>query len=116
MLTYADFEMEGQMRGIDTLDGMRRLAEEVDKNWDGVLAKLLRIRDLLVDRRNLIVRCFTGCVALLALLAAAQSPSPCRPPPPHCLKLSVCFTSAHVACFYWYKSGTNTDAEWCCAR
>ena len=94
MLTYADFEMEGQMRGIDTLDGMRRLAEEVDKNWDGVLAKLLRIRDLLVDRRNLIVMCFTSftscsaCVlALLALLAAAHPGPACRPPQPHCQML-----------------------------
>lgn len=43
------------MRGIDTLEGMRQLAEEVDANWDGVQAKLERIRDLMVDRRNLIV-------------------------------------------------------------
>ena len=73
MLTYADFEMEGQMRGIDTLDGMRKLAEEVDKNWDGVLAKLLRIRDLLVDRRNLIVRCFTGCTSFTSVTSCSAS-------------------------------------------
>ena len=43
------------MRGIDTLEGMRKLAEEVDSNWEVVQAKLERIRDLMVDRRNLIV-------------------------------------------------------------
>jgi len=47
--------VEEKMRGIDTLEGMRKLAEEVDSDWDSVLAKLERIRDLLVDRRNLIV-------------------------------------------------------------
>jgi Zn-dependent M16 (insulinase) family peptidase len=47
--------VEEKMRGIDTLEGMRQLAEEVDANWDGVQAKLERIRDLMVDRRNLIV-------------------------------------------------------------
>ena len=47
--------VEEKMRGIDTLEGMRKLAEEVDSNWDAVQAKLERIRDLLVDRRNLIV-------------------------------------------------------------
>jgi len=47
--------VEEKMRGIDTLEGMRTLAEEVDSNWDAVQAKLERIRDLLVDRRNLIV-------------------------------------------------------------
>jgi len=47
--------VEEKMRGIDTLEGMRALAEEVESDWDSVLGKLLRLRELLVDRRNLIV-------------------------------------------------------------
>uniref|UniRef100_A0A7S0EDK3 Peptidase M16C associated domain-containing protein n=2 Tax=Hanusia phi TaxID=3032 RepID=A0A7S0EDK3_9CRYP len=47
--------VEEKMRGIETLDFIRELAKEVDKNWEGVLAKLERIRDLLVNRKNLIV-------------------------------------------------------------
>ena len=47
--------VEEKMRGIETLEGMRKLAEEVDNNWEDVQAKLERIRDLLIDRRNLIV-------------------------------------------------------------
>ena len=47
--------VEEKMRGIETLEGMRELAEEVDSNWEAVQAKLERIRDLLVDRRNLLI-------------------------------------------------------------
>jgi len=44
-----------KMQGIDTLQDISKLVEDIDKDWDGVLARLERLRDLLVDRRNLIV-------------------------------------------------------------
>jgi len=47
--------VNAKMQGIDTLEDMRKLVAEIDSNWGGVLAKLERLRDLLVDRRNLIV-------------------------------------------------------------
>lgn len=50
----ADF-IEERMRGIETLDFLKLLVEEVESDWEAVQAKLERIRALLVDRRNLIV-------------------------------------------------------------
>jgi len=44
-----------KMQGIDSLAGMAQLVEEIDSDWSSVLAKLHTLRDLLVDRRNLIV-------------------------------------------------------------
>ncbi|MBK8932581.1 MAG: insulinase family protein [Chloroflexi bacterium] len=44
-----------QMGGISYLFLLRQLAEEVEKDWPGVLAKLEAVRHLLVNRQNLIV-------------------------------------------------------------
>ena len=71
--------VEEKMRGIDTLEGMRKLAEEVESDWGSVLAKLERIRDLLVDRRNLIVNLSAedkGFVAVQKHLATASQKFP----------------------------------------
>jgi len=47
--------VSAKMQGIDTIKEMTDLAAEIDSDWDAVLARLERLRDLLVDRRNLIV-------------------------------------------------------------
>jgi len=47
--------VSSKMQGIDTIEDMRKLAEEIDNDWGAVLARLERLRDLLVDRRNLII-------------------------------------------------------------
>ena len=47
--------VSSKMQGVDTLADMRQLVEDIDNDWGAVLARLERLRDLLVDRRNLIV-------------------------------------------------------------
>jgi len=47
--------VSSKMQGIDTIEDMRKLAEEIDQDWGAVLGRLERLRDLLVDRRNLII-------------------------------------------------------------
>ncbi|MCB8988564.1 MAG: insulinase family protein [Ardenticatenaceae bacterium] len=44
-----------QMGGISYLFFLRQLAEDVENDWPGVLAKLEAVRQLLVNRQNLIV-------------------------------------------------------------
>ena len=43
-----------QMKGIEYLFTLRKLANDIDKNWKSVLKRLETIRDLLIDRRALI--------------------------------------------------------------
>lgn len=47
--------VNAKMQGIDSINEMANLVEEIDSDWSSVLAKLHTLRDLLVDRRNLIV-------------------------------------------------------------
>ncbi|MCP4420785.1 MAG: peptidase M16 [Chloroflexi bacterium] len=44
-----------QMSGIDYLFFLRRLAEQVDKDWPSVLAKLETVRSILVSRQNMLL-------------------------------------------------------------
>ncbi|MCP4418231.1 MAG: peptidase M16, partial [Chloroflexi bacterium] len=44
-----------QMSGIDYLFFLRRLAEQVDKDWSSVLAKLETVRSILVSRQNMLL-------------------------------------------------------------
>jgi Zn-dependent M16 (insulinase) family peptidase len=45
---------EEQMGGVSHLFFLRKLANDVETNWDGVLAKLERIRSTLVDRGSML--------------------------------------------------------------
>ena len=47
--------VSAKMQGIDTIKYMTELAAEIEQDWDAVRARLERLRDLMVDRRNLIV-------------------------------------------------------------
>jgi len=44
-----------QTGGIDYLMFIRKLAEECESDWEGVLAKLEQVRTLLIDRKGMIV-------------------------------------------------------------
>mmetsp|Transcript_27003 Transcript_27003/g.66597 ORF Transcript_27003/g.66597 Transcript_27003/m.66597 type:complete len:313 (-) Transcript_27003:11-949(-) len=53
---YSVAEMVGEkMSGVEYLLFIRQLAKDVESDWEGVLAKLERIRTLLADRRGMIV-------------------------------------------------------------
>ncbi len=43
-----------QMSGVSQLFFLRRLADQVDKDWDGVLARLTQVRDRLINRRGMV--------------------------------------------------------------
>ncbi|MCS7055936.1 MAG: insulinase family protein [Thermoflexales bacterium] len=43
-----------QMSGVSQLFFLRHLAEQVEHDWDGVLARLVRVRDRLITRRGMI--------------------------------------------------------------
>jgi len=47
--------VNAKMQSLDSINDMAKLVEEIDSDWSSVLAKLHTLRDLLVDRRNLIV-------------------------------------------------------------
>jgi Zn-dependent M16 (insulinase) family peptidase len=47
--------VSAKMQGMDTIKYMTELAAEIEQDWDAVRARLERLRDLMVDRRNLIV-------------------------------------------------------------
>jgi Zn-dependent M16 (insulinase) family peptidase len=49
----ADWAAE-QMRGVNSLFFVRRLVDQVDQDWPAVLAKLERVRRLLLNRRSMI--------------------------------------------------------------
>lgn len=43
-----------QIGGVSQLFFLRRLAEQVERDWDGVLARLLRVRDRLITRQGMV--------------------------------------------------------------
>jgi len=61
----ADRVMEG-VSGIEYLFFLRRLAAELDRDWAAVLARLVRLHGLLVNRRSLLVNLTTEAAALPA--------------------------------------------------
>lgn len=44
-----------QMYGISNLFFLRRLVEEVDRNWDGVALRLRKIQEMLINRRTMVI-------------------------------------------------------------
>jgi len=44
-----------KMSGVQSLEYIKNLATEVESDWDSVLTKLHTLRDLIVDRRNMVV-------------------------------------------------------------
>jgi Zn-dependent M16 (insulinase) family peptidase len=43
-----------QISGVSQLFFLRRLAEQVERDWDGVLARLTRVRDRLITRQGMV--------------------------------------------------------------
>ncbi|GIV84322.1 MAG: hypothetical protein KatS3mg052_1329 [Candidatus Roseilinea sp.] len=43
-----------QIGGVSQLFFLRRLAEQVERDWDGVLARLMRVRDRLITRQGMV--------------------------------------------------------------
>ena len=65
--------VSSKMQGIDTLADMKQLIEEIDTDWGAVLARLERLRDLLVDRRNLIINLSAEAKGLSAVQSKLEN-------------------------------------------
>jgi len=65
--------VSNKMQGIDTLADMKQLIEDIDTDWGAVLARLERLRDLLVDRRNLIINLSAEAKGLSAVQSKLEN-------------------------------------------